>query len=149
MATVLYQQPIVANENERQSLERLDTMLQPGALPQGLRLVGEQGEEMPLSESVVTVLRQLVHYLAHDKAVVVVPVNKALTTQEAADILNISRPYLIKLLEKGVLSYIKVGTHRRVQFGDIMAYKQLRDAERTHALDELTALNQEMGLYEH
>jgi hypothetical protein len=57
--------------------------------------------------------------------------------------------FLIKLLEKGVLPYTKVGTHRRIQFGDIMAHKRQRDAERTHALDELAALNQEMGLYEH
>lgn len=56
---------------------------------------------------------------------------------------------LIKLLEKDMLPYTKVGTHRRIQFDDVMAYRRRRDAERSHALDELVALNEEMGLYEH
>jgi len=70
-----------------------------------------------------------------------------LTTQEAADLLNVSRPFLIGLLEDGQLSHHNVGTHRRVRFADLMTYKRRRDAESEEALRELTALSQEMKLY--
>ena len=84
--------------------------------------------------------------LRANNAVRLVPVNRDLTTQEAADLLNISRPYLIKLLEEGVIPCAKVGTHRRIRLNDAMAYKQRRDTERQVALDQVTELNQEMGL---
>jgi excisionase family DNA binding protein len=70
-----------------------------------------------------------------------------LTTQEAADLLNVSRPFLIGLLEDGQLPHHKVGTHRPVRFADLMTYKRRRDAESEEALRELTALSQEMKLY--
>jgi excisionase family DNA binding protein len=141
-------QPVAADTSERRSLDRLDAMLEEKPNSHALKLLGSGGEEVVLPGSVVTVLRQLVTYLVHDKAVAVVPVDKALTTQEAADILNISRPYLIKLLEAGVIPFAKVGSHRRIQIEDIVAYKQRRDVERTQALDRLAALNQEMDLYD-
>lgn len=148
MSTTTHQQPVAANVSERRSLDRLNAMLEDESNPHALKLIGSDGEEVVLPTSVVTALRQLISYLVRDKAVTVVPVDKTLTTQEAADILNVSRPYLVKLLESGALPFTKVGSHRRVQFEDIMAYKQRRDAERTQALDRLAALNQEMGLYE-
>lgn len=148
MAAAMNQPPIAAKENERQALKRLDAMLQqstPSAVPE---LVGPQGERIPLPEPIITILRQAVHHLAHNRVVAVVPINKTLTTQEAADILNISRPYFIRLLDGGALPFVKVGAHRRIRFDDVMAYKRLRDEERQQALDELAALNEEMGLYE-
>jgi excisionase family DNA binding protein len=71
-----------------------------------------------------------------------------LTTQQAAEFLNVSRPYLIKLLEQGEISYIMVGTHRRVRFEDLIKYKQQRNSQRSHFLDELIAESQELGFYE-
>jgi excisionase family DNA binding protein len=62
--------------------------------------------------------------------------------------LNISRPYLIKLLEQGDIPFTKTGTHRRVRFSDLMEYKKYRDSERRKGLAELTQLSQELGLYE-
>lgn len=163
MTTALDRQPIIASEHEGEALRYLDAVLRQDTPDQllrieslqikprqleSLRLIGTHGEEIILPESVVTALRQFVRYLASGKAVAIVPINKALTTQEAADILNISRPYLIKLLEEGALPYTKVGTHRRIQFDDVMAYKQRRDEDRQRALDALAALNEEMGLYD-
>lgn len=112
------------------------------------KLVGPRGEEIELPESLFRVLRQIVYYLAHGRAVSVVPLNKELTTQEAADILNVSRPFLVKLLEQGDIPFVKTGAHRRIRFSDLMAYKQRRDAERQRALARLTEMSQEMGLYE-
>ncbi len=153
MTTAIDRQPIAASEYEGQALKYLDAMLQHSATPQtsqveSLRLVGTQGEEVALPESVITALRQFARYLASGKAVAIVPINKTLTTQEAADILKISRPYLIKLLDEGALPYSKVGTHRRLQFEDVTAYKQRRDEDRQRALDHLAPLNEEMGLYD-
>jgi excisionase family DNA binding protein len=70
-----------------------------------------------------------------------------LTTQEAADLLNVSRPFLIGLLENSQLPHHKVGTHRRVRFADLITYKRRRDAESEEALRELAVLSQEMKLY--
>jgi excisionase family DNA binding protein len=99
-----------------------------------LRLLrfGPEGEEIETPESFFQVLRQVVHQMA----------------QEAADILHVSRPFLVKLLEEGQIPYFRTGTHRRIHFQDVMAYKVRRDAERREALDELTRLGQEMGLYD-
>lgn len=73
--------------------------------------------------------------------------SRELTTQEAADFLNVSRQYFVQLLERGDIRFAKTGTHRRVEFGDVLAYKQRRDAQRRQILDELTQLGQEMGDY--
>lgn len=74
------------------------------------------------------------------------PYHAELTTQEAADILNVSRPFLIGLLEGGQLPYHKVGTHRRVKFADLLIYKRRREVESEMALREIAAISQEMNL---
>jgi excisionase family DNA binding protein len=84
--------------------------------------------------------------MARGNAVTLIPVHSELTTQEAADILNISRPFLIQLLEEGKIVYRKVGTHRRVRLEALMSYKRAADAERRAALAELAAHDQEIGI---
>lgn len=91
----------------------------------------------------------LVHILeemARGNAVTLIPVHVELTTQEAADLLNISRPSLIQLLEGGKIEYRRVGTHRRIRFEALMAYKRRADADRRSVLAELAAYDQELGL---
>lgn len=148
MATELEVKPVAANDDERVALDTILRHFLADPKVPSPKLVGPRGEEIELPESLFRVLRQIVYYLAHGRAVSVVPLNKELTTQEAADILNVSRPFLVKLLEQGDIPFVKTGAHRRIRFSDLMAYKQRRDAERQRALARLTEMSQEMGLYE-
>ncbi len=104
------------------------------------------GHELILPRSALSLLRDLLTELAAGNAVTVVPTHAQLTTQEAANLLGVSRPHLIKLLESGELEYHMVGKHRRISFPDLTAYKQVRDSRSRDALDELTREAQELGL---
>src|SRR5215475_4577178 len=99
-----------------------------------------------LPAPVVRLLLRILEEMARGNAVTIIPVHAELTTQEAADMLNISRPSLIQLLEEGRIEYRRVGTHRRVQFEALMNYKRHVDEERQAALDELAAYDQELGI---
>src|SRR5579872_6501530 len=105
----------------------------------------EPEETIALPLPVVRLLAAILTEMAKGNAVTLSPVHAELTTQQAADLLNVARPYLIELLEKGEIPFRKVGTHRRVLFHDLMAYKQKTDQNRLQALEELSALDQELG----
>ncbi len=89
---------------------------------------------------------QLLNEMAQGHAVTIIPYHSELTTQQAAEILNVSRPFVIKLLEQGALSYRKVNRHRRIRFDDLMAYKTADDAKRQAARRELTDLAQDLDI---
>jgi excisionase family DNA binding protein len=89
---------------------------------------------------------RILEEMARGNAVTIIPVQAELTTQEAADMLNISRPSLIQLLDEGKIEYRRVGTHRRVRFESLMKYKRQADEQRRAVLEELAAYDQELGI---
>ena len=99
-----------------------------------------------LPPAAVRLLLDALSQIAAGHAVSVVPVQAELTTQQAAAVLNVSRPFLISLLERGDLPFHKIGTHRRVRYGDLIAYKRREHDARHQALDELVRQAQELGL---
>lgn len=103
-------------------------------------------EPLVLPREAVELLAAMLAHLGAGRGVSIMPHNAELTTQQAADLLNVSRPYLIGLLEAGEIDYRTVGTHRRITFASLMDYKAKDDQRRREAADELTQLGQEMGL---
>jgi excisionase family DNA binding protein len=107
---------------------------------------GRTAEEIVLPHIAVRFLFELLEQMARGNTVTLIPVHAELTTQKAADLLNVSRPYLIGLLEAKKLPFRKVGTHRRVLFKDLVEYKNSVDGKRSEALDALAKQAQELGL---
>lgn len=105
-----------------------------------------QEETIELPAGAVKLLVEILEDMASGRTVTIVPQNAELTTQQAADFLNVSRPFLIQLLEEKKIPYRKVGTHRRVRFEEVLRYKERIDAERREVLDELAAEAQELGM---
>lgn len=92
-----------------------------------------------LTPAMSDLLLDLLRQIGSGHAVTLVPIHELLTTQQAADILNVSRPHLIKLLERGAIPHLMTGRHRRIRAEDVFAYKATRDAARAAALDDLAA----------
>jgi excisionase family DNA binding protein len=131
---------------ERERLQQIITLYE-GQMP-APRLVGPHGEPIELPPAVYEILAEVLRAMAQGQAVTVTPLDTELTTQEAADFLNVSRQYLVRLLDQGAIPFTKVGTHRRVTFGDLAAYKDVRDRQRRALLDEMTRQSGEWGLYD-
>lgn len=110
-------------------------------------LVGPTGKRISLPESAFVVLRRGAKMLSKGDAVTILPVSKDLTTQQAADILNMSRQYLVQLLDQGKIPHAKTGKHRRIRIADLLAFKKQRDKRRKSALAEISRIGQEMGGY--
>ena len=103
----------------------------------------EDGEAVRLAPAIADLVIDLLGGVASGKTVTLIPAGTMLTTQQAADILGVSRPHLSKLLKSGKIPFISVGAHRRVMHADLMAYIDRRDAARHAALDDLARLGQE------
>lgn len=106
----------------------------------------QDGEKMEIPAQVADVLFMALSAMGDGREVEIVPSRDELTTQQAAELLNVSRPHVVSLLEKGSIPFRKVGTHRRVLASDVMEYKKVIDGQREKALDELAAQAQHLDL---
>lgn len=102
-----------------------------------------QQTSVELSRPIGQLVLDVLSHIARGEMVTVVPYGAELSTKEAADLLNVSRPFLIKLLETGEIAFHRVGSHRRILAKDILHYKSVRDEERSKALSDLQRLGQE------
>jgi excisionase family DNA binding protein len=111
-----------------------------------LTVTDQPGGDLELPREVIAPIARILSYFADGQAVTVLPTASELTTQQAADVLNVSRPFLIKLLDSGAIQYRMVGSHRRVQLRSLLDHKRVDDARTMRAANDLTALDEELGL---
>ncbi len=137
-------EPVTLPESEAAQIRELNRMLRLGTPA----LVGADGERLELPNAVFRLLKDIARNMQLGRAIVLVPENQQLTTQRAADLLGVSRPHLIRLLEAAGLPYHKVGSHRRIYLKDLVAYRKRRDAARKAALDRIAKEAFESGLYD-
>lgn len=110
-------------------------------------LVDEKGQRTELPKPVYELLVKVATAMQEGKVITLVPETQELTTQAAANLLGVSRPHVVKLIEEGKLPSHKVGAHRRIQMKDLLAFQRVRDKDRREALDDLARRAKEAGLY--
>jgi excisionase family DNA binding protein len=135
------------SESEKAAANQLRKILASHATRDAtLRVLDEEKQpaEITLSPALSSLLMELLRHVGKGHAVTLVPVHEMLTTQQAADILNVSRPFLISLLEKGDIQHTTVGRHRRIKAEHLFAYKRARDEKRSKALADLAEADSEL-----
>lgn len=133
------------SSNEKAAANQLRQVLAAQTDGDTLRILDENKKpvEITLTHGLSQLLIDVLRHVGSGDAVTLVPVSKMLTTQQAADILNVSRPYLISVLEKGDMEYELVGRHRRIKAEALFAYKEARDAKRSETLSALAEMDGE------
>ncbi|TDD79024.1 helix-turn-helix domain-containing protein [Actinomadura darangshiensis] len=138
---------VIDSEQAARAVQRIKAYLQRHPDEQAVSVQAEHGGDgaLILPREAVSLLAYILTQAAAGRGVSVMPSHAELTTQQAADLLNVSRPYLIGLLEAGTISFKRVGRHRRIRYDDLMAYKRESEAQSRTAVDELAALGQELA----
>ena len=149
MSVVHKYHEIYTPTDEEAGIARKSSRLLAACLGQGasvrIKLIdGEQEITVPMAA--MRMLEGILGHMAQGDALTLVPHHAELTTQQAADFLNVSRPFFVKLLEEGKITYHKVGTRRRVLFKDLVEYQRSSQIERADALDELAQQAQELDM---
>jgi excisionase family DNA binding protein len=149
--TTRTREPIVPTAQDAAIAREASRMLAPYVEHlESLRFqVGEEKkvtQKLLLPATAIRLLLDLLTEMAAGNAITLIPVHAQLTTQQAADVLNVSRPFLVSLLEQGKIPHVKVGTHRRILFEDLMRYKKEIDRERQKALDELIRESEKLNM---
>ena len=147
MSEVLEVRPGAVRQDELAAVDRLLDTARRG-LGQTARLVGPDGAAIELPRDIHALLVSIVENLKAGNGVSVIPLYAELTTVEAAELLNVSRPFLIKQLDAGALPHHLVGTHRRLRLADVLAYRDRLDVNANDALSALSREAEDLGLYD-
>ena len=139
--------PVLPSEQEAEMARLSSRALAPNIADQnGLRIRLEDGEEFILPQAALRLIMDMLAHLSEGSAVTLIPVHAEMTTQQAADFLNVSRPFLVnEILDKGKVPYRRLGTHRRLLFKDLLEYKNQTEKASREAFRELTEQAQELG----
>jgi excisionase family DNA binding protein len=144
MTLTLDREPIAARHGDRDALRAVEALTESAA---DVQLTGDC-TTIELPDALRVVLELASRELARGNRVSLLPVERMLTTREAAELLNVSRPYLIRLLEAGRIPYEMVGTHRRISIEDVLRFRAERSADRRRVLRDLSQEADELGIYE-
>jgi excisionase family DNA binding protein len=142
--SIITDTPAEISSKESTQIRILRQLVQEGSI----KLVGSKGRRAELPFAVVGLLDEILKNMQAGKAVSIVPEHQQLTTQRAANLLGVSRPFLVRLLEEGHLPFHMVGSHRRVYLKDLLAYQKRRDAERHDAINRMARMELEAGTYD-
>lgn len=149
MSTVL-DEAVAPSEQDtriaRESSRRLSRFTKQDRLTLKIPAAGNRAETIELPRAVVGLLMRILTEMAEGNAITLMPIHAELTTQQAASILGVSRPFLIKQMKEKKIPFRRVGTHRRVRFQDLMDYKNRIDADRAKVLEQLAAQAQELNM---
>jgi excisionase family DNA binding protein len=136
--------PISMPERQEGQIRNLRRLMQQG----GAKLVGPDGQQIAIPEPVHALLLMILKNLQAGNAISIVPEHQQLTTQRAANILGVSRPFLVSLVEAGDIPFHMVGSHRRIYLHDLLDYKRRRDAARHQAINSMARAEMEAGTYD-
>ncbi|HKT15077.1 MAG TPA: helix-turn-helix domain-containing protein [Allosphingosinicella sp.] len=140
----------VTHGGERVAVTRFADLLKTvriGKARSAIHVVDETGRQVALPGPLVDVMARAASLMAEGRQVSVIADDEMLTTQGAAERLNVSRQYVVRLVDRGSLPAVKVGSHRRLRASDVEAFRVQRDVERNTALDRLASMSEEMGGY--
>jgi excisionase family DNA binding protein len=142
--------PVTAPPEQHDAVAALSSLLERVAPRRRgkCQLVAPDGQAIPIPESAFYLFERVAEVLARGDAITIVPVGKELTTQQAAGLLNVSRQYLVRLMNEKKIPYTKVGKHRRLRIEDVLSFKERRDRDRRAGLRELSQVTQEFGGYD-
>jgi excisionase family DNA binding protein len=148
MTPVLTERPVAPEPEETALLRDLEHLRAPTSFTcdkdEPAQLIAPDGRKHLLPPSLYEVLLRAAHQLANGQAVSIVPIGTKLSTQQTAELLGVSRPHVVKLLESGQIPHTKTGKHRRVLLSDVLAYRERQAVTRREALDELAALSEDL-----
>lgn len=140
--------PVVPAAQEARAIQEIDRALSSAPDDTHYYLADSTGHQTEISPSIFRVLAKAAREMAQGHSITILHYDHELTTQQAAELLGVSRPYFVSVLEAGKVAYHMAGTHRRVYMRDLLAYKQRRDTLRHEHLRELRRVSESLGLYD-